>query len=294
MGTVNLVHPRTSKQADNFLKKPSHALLILGQGGSGKLKLARSIAHRLLKLEDHDSLANYPFFIHVKKPPAKQEISIDEIRQIIRFLRLKTPGKYDIRRVILIDSAQFLSIEAQNAFLKMLEEPADDSVFLLTATSQLDVLPTIASRCQQIWAHPVTLEQARGHYQSSHAPKKIDSAWRLSQGQSLLLDAILKDIKDHPLKKAVEQAKDFIEKDGYERLLFLDAASKDHLELENFLEALAKVLTALHHSAVNKNNHKQAEKLRRDRQRVLEAVKRLDNNANTRLLTLDLILNLNV
>ena len=100
-----LIHERTKKQLELFIKKPSHALLVTSLAGSGKYYLAQQIAMILLGLQNTSSLANYPYFIHISKQEDKQDISIDAVRELIHKLQLKTPGKQEIRRVVIIEDA---------------------------------------------------------------------------------------------------------------------------------------------------------------------------------------------
>ena len=87
---------------------------------------------------------------------------IDQVRQdIIQPMSLaKGEGKYKVN--ILID-AEKMREEAANAFLKLLEEPPPQTVFLLTTNRPDQLLPTILSRCQQLRFDPLlpdTIEQA--------------------------------------------------------------------------------------------------------------------------------------
>lgn len=287
-----LLHPKTKKQATVFLQRPVSPLLILGESGSGKLKLAYSVVVSVLELKSADKLSSYPHFIHISKPENKQEISIDTVREIHRFVRLKTAGGSEIRRIVLLQDAQHLSDEAQNALLKMLEEPHTDTLFILTAFSEMRLLPTIVSRCQIIRTHSVTLEQANRHYGKTYRPHKVDSAWRLSRGSPSLMEALLADEDSHPLKEAIGQAKAFLGKPRYERLAGLEGMDKKKDELRLFLEALSKILAALHRNAVEKNRLKQARNLSSDRKLTLSSLDALDKNANARLLCLQLVLKL--
>jgi hypothetical protein len=284
-----LVHPKSQKQAIKFIKSPPSSILILGNPGSGKLKFAQALAQQLLKT---DNLENYPYFVHVRKPEDRSEISIEASRQITRFLRLKTPGSGDIKRVILIEDAHFMSDEAQNSLLKIIEEPNDDTVFILTATQTSSLLSTIISRCQLLQLPPVSLRQA-SEYFKKEPQLKLNSAWQLSQGEPELLEALLKDQEEHPLKQAVEKAKSFLNLPKYERLLMLDEMSKNKETLALFLDALSKVLAAIHHAAVSRGQQSQANNILKDRQIVRSCIEAIELNGNLRLITLTLILSLN-
>ena len=62
------------------------------------------------------------------------------------------------KRVVLISEAQTLNAEAGNALLKVLEEPPEHTLIILTALNTANLLPTIVSRCQEIRFGPVSQE----------------------------------------------------------------------------------------------------------------------------------------
>ncbi len=83
----------------------------------------------------------------------KDVIKIDDIRQISEFVNLTT--NISDRKIIIIEEAQNITIQAANALLKSLEEPPEKCYFFLTSSYQMQILPTIRSRCTQIFmSHP--------------------------------------------------------------------------------------------------------------------------------------------
>jgi DNA polymerase III subunit delta' len=284
-----LLHPQTAKNLSDFLGRPSHALMIVGPTGSGKSTLAARLACELIKTPQ-TGLDDCPNVIKVSRPKDKQEISIDKIREVIRALRLKVLR--DQQRLILIEDAQALSHEAQNALLKVLEEPSQRTIFILTAVSKDSVLPTIVSRTQQLIIHPASLPQAVKHYQDKFSTKDIESAWMLSQGYPGLLNALLNDEQEHPLKVAVEQAKQIVAQSTYERLLTFEKIGNDKTQLGLVLDALSRVLSALHRRAVDKDNAAQAKSIAASRRLVNDALQALQTNTSTKLITLNLALRL--
>jgi len=80
-------------------------------------------------------------------------IGIDQIRDVLHEASLKPfEGR---RRVFIVDGAELMSSPAANAFLKTLEEPAEDVLMILLATSVGALPETITSRCQRIELRPV-------------------------------------------------------------------------------------------------------------------------------------------
>jgi DNA polymerase-3 subunit delta' len=79
--------------------------------------------------------------------PPHREIRIAQVRELERALSLKPfEGR---TRVAIVDPADALNLEAQNAFLKTLEEPPPDTVLVLVTAREAPLLPTIRSRCQR-------------------------------------------------------------------------------------------------------------------------------------------------
>ena len=216
------------------------------------------------------------------------------MRQLVGKLTLRTPGQQAIRRAVLIEDAQHLSHESQNALLKVLEEPPADTVFVLTAPSDNDLLVTTVSRLQKLRVYPVSLAQAKTYYKDSFSAGDIQSAWSLSGGCAGLLDALLNDQKAHPLKSAVNDFKHLLGKDRYDRLAMLDKLDKNKSELGLLLDAGGRIMSVLHKDSIKKGNRAQAEKLLNSRKRLIEASARLKGNASPRLVILSLALSLEV
>lgn len=94
-----------------------------------------------------------------KKTAPKQSIGIEEIKILQQKIYLKPMRSLD--KAIIINDAQFLTTEAQNAMLKILEEPPEHTIILLTAESSESLLPTIMSRCSVISLEETKKEHLR-------------------------------------------------------------------------------------------------------------------------------------
>jgi len=90
---------------------------------------------------------------------SRTEIGIDDIRGLQRSANL--PPYEGKCKVFIIDEAEYLSIEAANALLKILEEPPPRVVWLLLAAEEERLLPTITSRCQRLELKPVSSERVQ-------------------------------------------------------------------------------------------------------------------------------------
>jgi len=278
-----LLHDATRAQIDIVLAKPPHSVLIIGPAGSGKAHLASFIASRLLKVPIN-KINDQPHFISLQKPDGKQEIPIENVRQMIRKLALKTAG---LKRAVVLYGAEQLSEEAQNALLKNIEEPPPNTHFILTAPTLSSILPTIASRSQKITVRPAPLEQSVNHFKE-HGKNQISSSWSLSRGGAGLMSAILKDDDSHPLKQAVEQAKVFMKMDKYQRAIFLDKLNSDKNSYAVFLDALDRLLSALAAASIKADKPAQTNRIINSRKQVNHAINSLSVNVSPRLISLHL------
>jgi DNA polymerase-3 subunit delta' len=261
-----LLHPATNSQLEGFISHPVGAILLTGPTGSGKKTLAQELISRLLGI-DSQKLGDYPYFLHLRRPEGKSEIPIDEVRQLIGSLKLIVPDQQSrpVNRAVLIEDAHDLSDEAQNALLKLIEEPPPATVFVLSVVSEDKILPTVVSRAQKINVLAPTLEDSLRFYQDIPT-KSLESNWRLSRGAPGLLAALLSE-DSHPLKGAVESAKQFLSLDQYHRLIILKQFnSKESLGL--FLDGLSRVLAALQSESIKRGV--------RNQKRLLEARKLVD------------------
>ncbi|MFY9525944.1 MAG: AAA family ATPase [Limnochordia bacterium] len=120
-----------------------HAYLLAGEAGLGKETTARAAARELQKLGGPLS--------ELYVLDGEGTIQIDTIRAMRQQAAYAKKGS----QIWLILDADRMSTEAANAFLKTLEEPADNTYFFLTTTRIHDMLPTIVSRCQQLDFRPI-------------------------------------------------------------------------------------------------------------------------------------------
>lgn len=269
-------HPSTKSQLASFLSAPSHALCLIGPPGAGKGFTANLVARELLGDTTEDALC------HIGADSAG--IGIEEVRSLQQFLRLKKPGTNEIRRVVIIENAQTMSGEAQNALLKTLEEPPADTVFILTTDGSATLRSTIYSRVQSVNILPLSLEQAKESFNNPDIAK----AYHLSGGYTGLLHALLND-PEHHLVEAVEQAKNIIRSTTYERLLLVDNLAKQKEALPTLLFALQRVAGALLAGA---KETAQLKRLTATRRAIYQAELDYSKSANAKLLLTDLFLNL--
>lgn len=142
-----------------------HALLITGQAGLGKRRLARALAHSGLCTQsgaaasDGAGMAcgvcqsckliaagNHPDYRDISPEEDSKQIKIDAIRALIKYTSLTT--QFGGMRFVLVHPADRLNGNAANALLKTLEEPAAGTVLILISEYPAHLPATIRSRCQ--------------------------------------------------------------------------------------------------------------------------------------------------
>lgn len=213
------IHPATEQQIIAFTAAPSHALILVGPSGSGKRALALKIATTVL---DIASLDDYPYALQLT--PDTDSIGIEEIRKLDTFLSLKVPGTQTYKRIVLIEQADRLTLEAQNALLKNLEEPPIDTLVILTVSQRSDLLPTIRSRAQSIVVGQPELQSLQVLFSGTET-SLFQRAYALSGGRPGLLNALLNE-QDHPLQEAVIYARQLLSQSLYDRLIAVDTLAK--------------------------------------------------------------------
>jgi DNA polymerase-3 subunit delta' len=283
-----LLNKDTEIAVERLLSAPSHALMLIGPEGSGKLSLARYIASRLL---DKDNLENAPYYKEFA--PINGTLTIDQVRDVRTFKRLKTTGRSTIRRVVLLQDAHLMNIEAQNALLKVLEEPPADSVVLLTVAGEGILRPTIYSRTQRLTLRPISLEAAVSFFgEAGHSTADITRAYNLSNGTVGLIQALLEDGSSHPLTDHIELAKEIFAADRYHRLIHVDALSKDKDVLPSLLYAMKRLCSVAMDQAASRANPATSQRWLRCLTAVYAAEASLPANPNSKLLLTDLFLQL--
>jgi DNA polymerase-3 subunit delta' len=140
----------------------SHGLLLAGPAGVGKQAFAARLAAALVCARRPDGLepcgscpecslsfaGTHPDLYWVRPLEEKKTIQVDPVREVCAQLAMTSMRSG--RRVAVISPADAMTINAQNALLKTLEEPGAGTVLLLVTARPSRVLATLRSRCQRV------------------------------------------------------------------------------------------------------------------------------------------------
>jgi len=220
-----VLHPATREQVDLFIKTPGQVLLVSGPTGSGKITLAKRLAEAVLELPENN-FDDYGQSVVVGADDGKS-ISIDSARQLEKFMRLKVSSDKAYNRVAIIENAHLMTVEAQNALLKTLEEPPAGTLIIMTVSHEPALLPTVRSRAQSLAVQRPDQQSLTEFFtKRGFNEKDIYKIYSLAGGLPGLMSALLEN-DEHPLKLATEQARQLLSQPLYERLIAIDSLSKD-------------------------------------------------------------------
>lgn len=219
------------------LHKVSHAYILAGEAGMGRKSLAHAFALTLLCEKGGSQpcmschackqvlSGNHPDLIHVthEKPAS---IGVDDIReQIHDTIMIRPYSSY--YKIYIVDEAEKMTIQAQNALLKTIEEPPSYAVIILLTTNGDLFLPTILSRCVQLKLKPL---------QDSVISEYLVEALGVSESEARLYAAFARG----NLGKAIKLCGSEEFKDMYKRLLAM-LRNIRNMDISDLLEFIKKL-----------------------------------------------------
>lgn len=170
-------HEKISNFLDKCIKRNSlaNAYLFSGPESVGKFKLASEFVKKIQKIKARDEIINPDIIIispelDEKKGMRRKDISIGQIREMERAFSLSS--YFGGLKIAIVDDADRMTVSAQNALLKTLEEPPKDCVVILVSHDAEKILPTIKSRCVHKKFNLVGEEKMSGGLKLSAEMKK--------------------------------------------------------------------------------------------------------------------------
>lgn len=228
-----------SKIVEGFMKRVesntlSHAHLISGRDGIGKSILADIFVSKILNKEvskEHIDAINYR--------NNKTSIGVSEVRDIIEEVN-KRPYEGD-KKVVIIYDAEKLTIQAQNALLKTIEEPPSGVYIFLLTTNLEFILDTIKSRCQIYKLTPLTNDEMISFIKSKYeiGEEELLSVLAYSEGIPGRAERFLKDTELQNLRNLIINMLRDINKNE------IDVAIKYEKAFENYKDEKEELLNII-------------------------------------------------
>ncbi len=236
--TVFVYHPDTTKLITQLTHTLPHGIVLYGPEGLGLRTIATQIAD--------STLAN------IIQPTDREgtittdgsgEIRIPQIRDLI----MQTRGKSTSKRVFIVDDADKMNLPAQQAFLKLLEEPTSNTHFILLVHNTTALLPTIRSRVQAFGIKPVTLQQSQ-QLISSHGEvdqRRTQQLLFLAEGRPAELTKLLTDAEYFKTQvTAVEDGRLLLQGSAIERASVAQKYHSDRQGALRMLEQAVRIIRA--------------------------------------------------
>ncbi|MCX7715375.1 MAG: DNA polymerase III subunit [Clostridia bacterium] len=213
-GFRNIYHDKLMRGLISSLQNGSHqhAYIFEGVEGLGKHNCAALFAAALTCMNQHSApcgscpsciqskSGSNPDIIFVSSGD-KKSIGTDRIREISTDAYIK-PFE-TARKVYIIEDGELLTEQAQNAFLKVLEEPPEYVVFIIVASSASFLLQTVLSRCVLIRFSPLSEDKIRRYIQSVYPSEtsRIDFLAKYACGIPGNVDKVIANEAFEPLRQ---------------------------------------------------------------------------------------------
>ena len=247
-----------------------HGLIIAGEAGLDRTALIDTLAK---------SVASDVQLIIPEKD--KKYISVDQVRSLIASLRTHAHR----RRVIIIRLAEYMTDGAQNALLKILEEPSQDTHFILESELPDQLLATILSRCQLFTLHRTSALQDNSLLKVSKLDDTAKQQIRfLAAGRPDLIRSLVRNPKMLDQKRdIIQRAKVILSGTSYEGFTVIAQYSKDRDQARSLLDV---IVTLIHFQIKTKGVQPSLISLL---QRAEAAQQAISSNGNTKLSLLRLL-----
>ena len=265
-----ILNPLTNKLIQIVADNLPQSTLLCGPSGVGLCTIAKYIA----------SLSNLaPTIILPEKDEAVNLetgiISTDIIRRIYDQVCTKNKDP----KVFIIDFAERMTIQAQNSFLKLLEEPNDKVYFMLLSHSEAKLLPTILSRVSKLEIKPITTSQSEellDKLDITDATMRCQLLF-MAEGLPAEINRLIDDKEYFETRsKQIKDARDFLSAPIYKKLVIAQGYKDNRL---GALSLLSDALKILHLTISKKPQLSSINRL----ESIIDAYHGIESNCNIRL-----------
>jgi len=241
----------------------NHAICITGKAGTGRKLISRAFAKALQCEAQQDTMqiammdtaqstdscgvcascvsfegGTHPDIFQIR--PEKSSIGVDVVREQIVAEIAHRPHRYPYK-VFIIEESQTLTVQAQNALLKTLEEPSGYGVFILAAEKTESLLPTIRSRCMTYSTRAVGVRDI-SEYLVREGIAGAEESTRLAQLSHGSIGRAIQLATDEEFRELRDYATQLAGNLGSKNLVECFAQTK---ELERYKHRIADVLDIL-------------------------------------------------
>ena len=289
-------HEKQLSQIEKDLESGNlaHAYLLSGPNSVGKNTVAKKMAG-ILQCEN-DFCHNCNACTQIEKgchvdtvvfEDDGESIKIETVRKILERLSMTRQAPY---KILLIQSLERMGVEAANSFLKMLEEPPERTIFIMTTDNVRLILPTILSRVRVVQfnsvSHLYLREKLKSLYPARDA-ETLETVSLLSMGKTGKAVHLM----EHPeslaeyLKIYHDIQNFFAYRSVVERFSYVEEMAEDPKKIETFINILTHVVRS-QMLELKKDSPKQIKAL----SKINEAAMLLKKNVNVRLVLENLML----
>lgn len=207
-----ILHPTTASQLDTAALRPTHGYLFAGATGLGKTSSALKLAKTLLGNQaSAGDLGRWILFI---EPEEGKKLRLAQLERVHDFANHSKPSSIN-SKIIILDGADLLTIEAANSLLLLLEEPPPFTTIILVAERKEMIPKTVISRLQLINFYPPTTSQIEALISEYKVSPETYSV--IGRYPARLISASLEDSSAH--EQLLAKAQSFLEGGISDRLV---------------------------------------------------------------------------
>lgn len=169
-------------------------------------------------------------------------VSVESIRELQTYAKHKS----DKLHAIIINKADSMTKSAQNAFLKLLEEPNENTVFILAVEDINKILPTVISRSQIIKIHRVSVEQSTEYINKLGITDSRKSAQilYLASGLPAEIKKLVTDDKYFTFRsETIKMARELLNQSNYEKIIAVSKLKDDREKSVELVNDFLLILT---------------------------------------------------
>jgi DNA polymerase III delta prime subunit len=236
MQTMPLFHAETKRELEALATRVPHAFLLYGQRGIG-LRTAVSWLASTAGVTPQWVLPEY----NEKVDEEKGKITIDVIRRLYD----QTNTRVTSPRLVIITRADTMTVEAQHAFLKLLEEPTENTHFVLLCHEPHALLATVRSRVQQFHIRSLTRKQSESFVSSLGVRDGVKQTQLLfmATGLPALLTKLVNDDEYFATEaNRLRLARQLIQADAYGRIVIGQSLGTNREDAMKLIEYALRIM----------------------------------------------------